>query len=364
MSGKQLRFNFLLPFPVTKPVGGPKVMYEYANRLAARGHSVTLLHPIARPYKTSSTPIWLKRVMFALRRAARPTWFPLRKDVESRIIPSAEARYVDDADASLCTWWEMAYMLDSWPDRKGAKFNLIQDYEVWNGQEELVKRSYQLPLNHICISRYLQTLVAGESGVEPTYLPNAIDTRVFFEAVRQGDRNPQSLIMLYSTEPRKGTAYGIEAVKTLKKMFPALKVTFFGVVDPQDLPDWVAYRKKPKDLAALYNQHAIFLSPSLAEGWALPPAEAMSCGCAVVCTDIGGHKDYAIHEKTALLAPPKSGNELALAVARVLNDNHLHLRLAAESGRFIRETFNWEKNVDRLLELIVEVPENKDLPSN
>lgn len=330
-------------------------MYEYANRLAARGHAVTLLHPVARPYKKASSPIWLKRLLFAMRGVSRPKWFALRKNVASKIIPSAEAAHIPDADVSICTWWEMAYMLDSWPESKGVKFNLIQDYETWSGHEELVKQSYRLPLNHVCISRHLRSLVATESGREPMYLPNAVDMDKFFVTQDPKDRDPQSVIMLYSTEARKGTPYGIEALRLLKNKFPALRATLFGVVESQNLPDWIRFHKRPGNLVELYNRHAVFLTPSIAEGWALPPAEAMSCGCAVVCTDIGGHKDYAIDEKTALLVSPESPEELANAAARIMIDGKFRLKLAENGGNYIREKFDWEKNTDLLLDCIPKV---------
>jgi len=350
---RNLRINLLLPFPVTKPVGGAKVMYEYANRLARRGHKVTLLHPIARPYKRSSTPGWLKRILFALRGVARPRWFHLHREVASKIIPSAEARHIPDADATVCTWWEMAYMLDRWPAVKGAKFNLIQDYEIWSGHEDLVRQSYKLPLTHICISRQLQQMVGGISGRDPFYLPNAVDNEKFHEIQRPEKRKSRSIIMLYSTEARKGTVFGLQALELLKTRFPDLRATLFGVVAAQDLPEWIDFRRKPDDLTGLYNQHAIFLTPSVAEGWALPPAEAMCCGCAVVCTDIGGHRDYGLHDQTALLVAPEKPEEMAAAAGRLMEDDSLRLRLAAQGGAYVRDKFNWERNTELLVDLIM-----------
>ncbi len=344
-----LRINLLLPFPVTKPVGGAKVMYEYANRLARRGHKVTLLHPIARPYKRSSTPGWLKRILFAMRGVARPRWFHLHREVASKIIPSAEARHIPDADASICTWWEMAFMLDRWPATKGAKFNLIQDYEVWSGHEDLVKQSYRLPLTHICISRHLQKLVATESGQNPVYLPNAVDTEKFRQTLNPRERSPHSVIMLYSTEPRKGTAHGLDALDFLKKKLPDLRATLFGVVDAIGLPEWIKYHKRPDDLVALYNEHAVFMSPSVSEGWGLPCVEAMCCGCAVVCTDIGGHRDYGIHEQTALLVAPGNPAEMAATAERLMEDRPLRLKLAVQGAEHIKRTFDWEHNTDALI---------------
>src|SRR4051812_45620810 len=43
--GRAVRIGFVLPGISRVPVGGYKVVYEYANRLARLGHAITLFHP-------------------------------------------------------------------------------------------------------------------------------------------------------------------------------------------------------------------------------------------------------------------------------------------------------------------------------
>jgi glycogen synthase len=40
-----MRITFVLPSAARVPAGGYKVIYEYANHLSDRGHSVTVIHP-------------------------------------------------------------------------------------------------------------------------------------------------------------------------------------------------------------------------------------------------------------------------------------------------------------------------------
>lgn len=330
-------------------------MYEYANRISARGHKVTLLHTISRPFKKKSAPIWIKRLIFFLRGVGRPKWFPLRKDIQCRIIPEATNRYIEDADVIISTWWEMAHMVGALNMSKGAKFNLVQDYEIWSGNVDSVIASYKLPLRYLCISKYLQKLVAEHALELPFHLPNAIDLRFFCCTRPPKDRHPASVIMLFSSEARKGSKYGVEAIIKLRERFPDIKVTLFGVVPRPDLPNWIQYHQKPQNLPDLYNQHAIFISPSLGEGWALPPAEAMCCGCAVVCTEIGGHLDYAIEGRTALLVPPENPTAIFLAVAELVENRDKRFILAEEGARFISSNFDWEKNTETLIAKFKEV---------
>lgn len=343
---KILRINIILPFPVTKPVGGAKIMYEYANRLEALGHQVIVLHSIQRPYKKSGTPVWFNQLIYAIRGVARPKWFPLHKNIRSIIVPSITNKYVPDGDIVFGTWWEMAYMINDLSISKGKKMNLIQDYEIWKGHAELVDNSFALPITHMVIAKYLSELVVTKTGVTPVYLPNAIDNNKFYISNLIEERNPLSIIMLYSEEERKGTSYGIEALLRIKENFAGIVVTFFGVYKkPDNLPAWINYIQRPDDLCWLYNQHAIFFSPSLAEGWALPPAEAMYSGCAIVCTDIGGHHDYAIDNETALVVQPKNIDDMVTRLSSLLQKNNKRVKLGMDANKFIIENFSWEKSI-------------------
>ncbi|MBM3922423.1 MAG: glycosyltransferase family 4 protein [Sphingomonadales bacterium] len=345
-----LRINIILPFPVTKPVGGAKVMYEFANRLQALGHQVTVLHSLKRPFKTMRSPLWFKRFLFWIRGAQRPRWFPLHASCRSLIVKEIIDPFVPDGDLVLSTWWQMSYAVATLSPQKGVRINLVQDFEQWSGSVESVKDSYRLPLHHVAISRWLQELIQTERGEPVQLLPLAIDTDRFYQRTAPAERFPFSVIALYSEEKRKGSVFLLAALEQLKQEFPTLQATLFGVYTrPPQLPNWIDYHQRPQDLATLYNAHAVFMSASLGEGWALPPAEAMASGCAVVCTAIGGHADYAIQEQTALLVPPQEATALAAAAARLFNEESLRCRLATEGRQWITTRYQWDRSVSTLL---------------
>ena len=345
---RPLRINIVLPFLTTKPNGGAKIMYEYANRLQARGHVVTIIHSIQRPFRKIKSPVWWKQLNYTLRGLRRPPWFPLHDEVQSFVVPEITNRRVPDADIVMSTWWEMTYMINELSPLKGRKFNLIQGYETWKGHEEKVHDSYKLPVHHLVIANYLEALVKNYSLQPVTLLPNAIDTERFSYVKPFDQRFRHSIVMLYSIEPIKGSADGIQVVTLLKEQFPDLKVDLFGVYDKPSLPGWINYHKRPHNLPALMNEGALFFSPSLGEGWALPPAEAMACGCAVVCTNIGGHADYAFDHQTALLATPANVEDMVARLAVLLNDHALAEKLSHAGRDFITRNFNWERSLDKL----------------
>jgi glycosyltransferase involved in cell wall biosynthesis len=345
---KPLRITLILPFPVAKPVGGVRILYECANRLHAKGHEVIVLHSIKRPYKKMKSPLWLKQISYKVKGIARPKWFLLDKDISSLIVPEISGQYVPDADIVMSTWWQMAYAINNLPAQKGKAFNLIQDYEIWDGSSELVHASYRLPVNHIVIAKFLEEIVFKHSGKKPFRFTISIDTEKFYIRRPIEKRKPDSIIMLYSKEPRKGTVYGLEALMKLKKNVPSLTATLFGVYNKPALPGWITYYKKPGNLPELYNEHAIFFTPSLGEGWALPPAEAMACGCALVCTDIGGHAGYAIDKETCLLVQPEQVDDMIEKLNQLVTDNEQRIELAKRGNKYLAANFDFDLSIAQL----------------
>ena len=116
---------------------------------------------------------------------------------------------------------------------------------------------------------------------------------------------------------------------------------------PSGLPSWIRYHRNSHQimLRQLYNQAAIFLGPSWIEGWPLPPAEAMMCGAALVATDIGGHREYAIHGETALLSPAKEPAFMASNLVSLLQNQEQRIRLARSGNQYIQQ-FTWDRAAD------------------
>jgi glycosyltransferase involved in cell wall biosynthesis len=350
---KPLIINFVLPALTSKPGGGTKIMYEYANRLCLKGYDVNIFYCTKKAFRKTKSPILFKYLKAIIYLNFRQPWFSFNSQIKRKVIIDLNNKHIPDAAATIITWWELAYKLNEISDSKGKKINLIQDYEVWKGFEELVKNSYKLPLIHVVISKYLLRLVGRNANNLPKLIPNAIDTDRFYIENPILKRRNNTIIMLYSDELRKGTKYGLAAFELIKKEIKDFKVILFGILDkPKDLPNFITYYKNPKNLNDLYNEAKIFLSPSLAEGWALPPAEAMACGCAVICTDIGGHSDYSTNNETALTIKTESVEEIVNQTILLLKNDKLRIEIAENGNYNIKNFFSWEKSVKMIEELI------------
>lgn len=348
-----MRITFLLPGSGADPVGGFKVVYEYAGGLAARGHAVTVVHPASLQPPRSP---WLRARTRARYLRGRITggyaprrWFRLHPDVRTLWTPSLDPIHVPPGDAVVATAWETAETLATYPQSKGRhRLYLIQHLEDWSGSRERVLATWKLPFTKIVIARWLRD-IASELGERAEYIPNGLDAAAFGMDVAPRDRPPRSLLMMAHAYAWKGTGDGIAAAVSLRETFPDLSLTVFGVDARADaLPDWAVHHRRPAQTALrdLYNRAAVFIAPSRSEGWDLPASESMLCGAALAATDIGGHREYAIDGETALLSPPERPDLLAVNVRRLVEDAELRIRLA-RAGRDHVEQFTWERAVDR-----------------
>jgi len=359
-----MKVCFVLPGSGQNPCGGFKVAYEYANGLVSRGHEVTVVHA---PYNLYGGMSYARSAKKSLVYGGRllgckggylpDKWFLVDPRVVMKWVPSLHQRWISDADAVVATSWETAEWVANYPPDRGKKFYLIQHQESTfvGTDKERVDATWKLPLKKIVIARWLEA-IAHSLGEDAAYIPNGLDFKTFGLDLPISGRNPARLIMLYHDQPWKGSNEGLAAMDLVKREIPELEAVLFGVPHcPAGLPGWVSYFQKPAQsvLRRLYNEAAIFVGPSWAEGWPLPPAEAMQCGAALCVTDIGGHQEYALAGKTALLSPPRSIQALANSILTLVRDQGNRIAIATGGNEFIAQ-FTWERAVNTFERFILD----------
>lgn len=351
---KRVKINFIVPFKPRRPAGGFRVIYEYANRLVALGYDIHITYPVEIPYVDYSLPFWLRNILSnSIYKLTTNRWFKFDPHITMSNIPRVEEQYVVDADIVIGTWWSVVREIGKFGRSKGLKINLIQGYETWLGHVDLLHQSYNLEgFTNVVVSSYLKKLVERYTINKTTIIENGIDSNVFHIKKEIEDRNPLTIAMTYSLQEIKGSDFGLEALKLVKAKYPALQAELFGICPkPDNLPEWISYHRDPQDLPDLYNRNAIFISNSFTEGFPLTPAEAMSCGCALVCTDIDGHREYAVDDQNALLVEIKNPEQMAEKIAFLIENNDKRITLAHNGNRDIQR-YNWDNAVRKMLEII------------
>ncbi|MEV4422529.1 glycosyltransferase family 4 protein [Patulibacter sp. NPDC049589] len=348
-----MRITFVLPKFSRNPIGGVRIAYEYANRLQARGHEVTVVHPVPG-LEFGGLRRWLHHRPWrirahALRAGGRPGWFPLHPDVRTTAVPGRTPRELPSGDVVVATAWQTAEYLASAPPSAGAHAYLIQHLETWSGPRGRVEATWRLPMHKIVIARWLQEQAGRLDGRGPvSYVPNGMDFDAFPLERPIDDRDPLHVGLMLHPVAWKGTGVGLAALAAAREQEPRLRVSAFGTYGADaGLPDWVDFRGRlaGPDLAAFYNELATFVHPSDQEGWPLTPAEAMSCGAALAATDNPGVLDYARPDETALVSARGDVDALAASVLRLAREGDLRRRLASSAATAIR-TYTWERAVD------------------
>lgn len=95
-----------------------------------------------------------------------------------------------------------------------------------------------------------------------------------------------------------------------------------------------------EDLVTLYNYSKVFLYPSLYEGFGLPPLEAMSCGTAVITSNITSIPE--IVEDAGMLIDPCDDEQLKSALLLMLSDEKIRSDYIERGFNQVKK-FSWRR---------------------
>lgn len=351
-----MRITFVLPGVPKYPIGGFKMVFEYANRFTACGHDVCIVFDcLAGSRKHRKIPSFFRHACYELFVLYYPKWFTLDPKIHKVCAYSGiNDKEIPDADFVCATAVCTADSVAKLSANKGKKLYFIQDFENWgNWGADAVKKSYQLGMKNIVIAKWLEKIVR-DSGADCVLIPNGIDFDIFDIDIPITSRKGHTISMLYHKQVHKGSTYGIAALKALKNQYPDLQATLFGVPErPCDLPAWVHYVQNAtqNQLRKIYNHTKIYLCPSIKEGFGLTGAEAMACGCAYVASDYGGVHEYATDRRNVLLSPPKDVKGLVDHISYLFNDDDKRIQLAQQGYKDI-QNFNWNQSVDKFIDVL------------
>jgi glycosyltransferase involved in cell wall biosynthesis len=193
-----------------------------------------------------------------------------------------------------------------------------------------------------------------------TAIHDGVDTRVFRPL--EVPRRANSLLYVGNSDDRnKGARYLIEAAAILRDRAVPFHLSFVDRPGAETAPRMVASfglegrvtfvnreraarglgRLSDAELARLYNEAQIVVSPSLYEGFGLPAAEAMACGTPVVATTAGAFPEVIAAGETGVLVPPGDAVAIADTIAALLADPVRRVAMGAAGVERINGQFSW-----------------------
>lgn len=331
-----MKINFFLGRILKGAAGGYKVVYQYSNYLASKGHDVHIYYTLMNGENGKHIPKFLACLIRRILFIGYPKWYKLDKNVSQSAVKNFSEKYIRDADISIATAAITANPVYKLSNSKGKKVYFIQGYENWSktSADGCVEDTYKLGMNNIVVSRWLKEIVDNNSTTEATLIPNGIDLNVFTIDNSIEKRFPHSISMAYSNGVTKGCEYGLEIIKKLKEKYNDLEVNIFGNCNPpKNLPIWINYKKNAMEteVIEILNKSSVFMCTSIEEGFGLPGLEAMACGCALVTTNCCGNMEYA-NKDNSMISNPKDVQTMYENIDKLLSDNKFRVQLAKKGN--------------------------------
>jgi len=103
---------------------------------------------------------------------------------------------------------------------------------------------------------------------------------------------------------------------------------------------------------ALYQNAEVFLFPSIYEGFGIPPLEAMTCGCPVVCANAASLPEVV--GDAARLVDPLDEADIAQGIWEVLSNEELRNQMR-EAGYRQAKKYSWNNSAKKLTDVCIKV---------
>lgn len=184
--------------------------------------------------------------------------------------------------------------------------------------------------------------------------PNAIDLNQYeYSDVKAKYNLNKYLLFVSRFEPRKNHLMLLRSFIELRLYELDYKLVFIGKAKDVNTVEYNLYFKNlnseqkksilqlenisPAELNSFYQSTDLFVYPSFAEGFGIPPLEAAVLNCKVLCSNQTALKDFEFFGK--YLFNPDDINELKSKIISTLNENdYPFLKIKNE----IIERYNWK----------------------
>jgi phosphatidylinositol alpha-mannosyltransferase len=193
-------------------------------------------------------------------------------------------------------------------------------------------------------------------------IPNGVDPNRFKKSGKQ--KNPFEILFVGRIEPRKGLQFLIDALPSIKKEFPEVKLTVVGggykdmkLVIPSEVKDSIKFLGfvAPSDLPGIFSHAAVFVSPAICgESFGIVLLEAMGTETPVIASSISGYRCVIEDKKNGLLVAPMSSKDIADKVMTLLKDKNLY-KILVEGGLKTVRKYSWDKVAKDILNFYYEI---------
>ena len=338
--------TFVLPKVSRYPVGGYKMIFEYANRLCEKGYRVNIVYINDGFMQKYRLPCFVRKHLARFYSTTEPRWFDLDERINriSCFYDNLQTEIIDATEVVIATAVQTVKFVED--KFLCKKIYYIQGFEDWELTEEQLLATYKNNMMKIAVANWLKVIIDRYSPSECRVIKNPIDNDIYRIVKNYYDRPKYSIAVLYNELPIKGFKYAYEAILQLKTIYPLLHVEMFGRSKyPGELPPWISYTENANQnkMVEIYNSARIYICASIEEGYGLTGLEAMACGCTLVSTRYKGVLEYS-NDDCAVLVPIKDVSRLVEAVQTVFENEKLYDSIRKNAHHRVSQ-FSWDKAV-------------------
>ena len=222
---------------------------------------------------------------------------------------------------------------------------------------------------YIAISRnmYKELTDLGVKTNRIKYLPNAVDTNVFRPS---GKKDDNLVLFIGRITFDKGVHVLLESLRYLKTKIhlviigtPAWDIEYFHEIQNQIARenrknfhriDYLGAQEQ--DCIVKWCQQAsVFVLPSFKEAFPITILEALSCGTAVVATNVGGINEAVANGKDGIVVSTNNSLQLASAIQYLLDNENVRTSFGQEGRRLVTEHFSYDEAIKQLCRIYEEL---------
>lgn len=315
----------------TKVCGGSKIILEYANRLAKKGHKINIV-----TYDEY------------------PDWYELSDKINFVKVPENEdiEKYIPNSDVVVPTSWKCI--------RKAIKANkgpvaffeqggshLFEIDRLSEIKRKVVYDRMQLPPFIYTVSKYSAEKIEEIYGKSSSIIYNALESKIFYPREKEREEKEISITIVGSEDFKfKNVGEVLEVIRELKEKYQ-IKLNWITQTEPKiniEEGKNAIVNPEQKIIGDVLRNTDIYICNSEYESFGLPTLEAMTCGATVITTDTGGMRDFVIDRENALVIKHHNKEDMKEKIEMLINDKNL-MHNIAQKGIITASKFNWNNTI-------------------
>jgi glycosyltransferase involved in cell wall biosynthesis len=195
-----------------------------------------------------------------------------------------------------------------------------------------------------------------------------VPTEIYFGEVKPENAPLKKLLFVSHLNSESGAMTALEALREVRSSGERVTLAIYGrgesdyvaqlrsfAVTNQLPVEFLNVSDQNRDLAAIYRQHDAFLhAAEWDEPFSTRPLEAMACGLSVICSRIGGVREFLRERENSLSYAAGNPAELAARISELCRQPSLRFQIAQAGQAEVLQKFNAATIMDQIENYLVD----------